>query len=220
MFILSPLLFALLVITAGIGGAVVGKNLPRKARHILIAGKTGSGKGRSFTFAKTFTKRNTNGFTLIELVITVAILGILTAIAIPAYGNFTQTATQTRVKHEAAASLKEATLAVTAAGFDINAPHMLTSSNPVMNPYWKVLRDFNQKKNDEVTDNDKQVTTQVYIYDGRLDGGGYADDEDYVLSTCAVAYLFQGDGYNGMIVRWSGDADCIDANDHYFPTQN
>jgi type IV pilus assembly protein PilA len=75
-----------------------------------------------FNFKKGITMKKQQGFTLIELMIVVAIIGILAAIALPAYQDYT-----TRAKVQEAVSL--ATPAMTAIGIACSEGSLSASSN-------------------------------------------------------------------------------------------
>jgi type IV pilus assembly protein PilA len=74
-----------------------------------------------FTIKKGITMKKQHGFTLIELMIVVAIIGILAAIALPAYQDYT-----TRAKVQEAVSL--ATPAMTAIGIACSEGSLSASS--------------------------------------------------------------------------------------------
>jgi prepilin-type N-terminal cleavage/methylation domain-containing protein len=202
MFILSPALFIIFALVAAFGGAVIGRSIARP-RTVTTT--------RSPNFG--FPKRNTRGFTLLELVITVAIIGVLTAVAVPAYGAYTVTAEQTRVKHEATAYLKHVTLEVTKAGHDINMKYNLRSTwnTPAdVNPVSPIISKISMEKEDGM-DYNTEVFTWMYLYQDEADGNSQ--------HPCVRAYLYKGD-MQKSIVRWVGDPRCIAEHESIQRTQN
>jgi len=67
---------------------------------------------------KTSTERDETGFTLIEMIIAVVIVGVLTAVAIPSYGAIQWQALKTVSKQRATESYKQLTVKAQAAGGD------------------------------------------------------------------------------------------------------
>ena len=54
--------------------------------------------------------KSNGGFTLVELIVVIAILGILTSVAVPAYSNYIKTAKQEVTEYNQAVDAREATI--------------------------------------------------------------------------------------------------------------
>jgi len=136
--------------------------------------------------------KNQKGFTLIELMIVIAIIGILAAIAIPAYGNYVKKAKFAEVI-QATAPVK---LAMSVCFQRENSLAPCDTFNEV---------DYNQADAEA-----GQYVTSVVIAGAPTEntitstGSGDVDGEDYELTATVAA--------SGSGLTWTADGSCESAN--------
>ncbi|MDR7870028.1 MAG: type II secretion system protein [Tissierellaceae bacterium] len=109
-------------------------------------------------------KRNKKGFTLIELVVVIAILGILAAIAVPRLGGFRQNA-EISADNASAETLAKAAELYVAANGDDGLAKLYTTDSGASTDWGKVLAQAGLIENDGYTAQQDDKEFNLY-YDG------------------------------------------------------
>ena len=149
-------------------------------------------------------KRLQQGFTLIELMIVVAIIGILAAVALPAYQDYT-----------VRAKMSEVILAMSACRTSITEVYQSGGSAPTANSWGCEQAGSSKYVNAVTTSADGAVTATVTSISASVDGSVVTLVPLGNSTTVATFALFSGAGLFGWRCGVAGDGTNVNAK--YLP---